>query len=666
MDTEDLLPLFLSEAFERLDRLDVILGGDPPLKDSPGWRSARRELHTLKGAGRMMGLMEVAEACHQAEGAFELQEAAGSDELMARVRHVRKLIEGLQKGESTVSESSPDSDQVAPSDKAPFLEPRMDIRVPTDVLDRVTDRALRISFFSRGVGAMVEDLFSMARIAETGAGRGNPEQVLAALALRLRRTALRAQQSRGRFDRLIDQQLTTLLPIQVQPVRPLLSGLGRHAVELGHSLGKEVDVQVEATRCRLDRRIMDALKEALLHLVRNAVDHGIETQSERVSAGKKPVGKIVLRAEATAQRVRLIVQDDGRGVRSQEVLSKAVEQGLLTSESAEAMPDDAVWQLLFHPGFSTRLEASTVSGRGIGLDSVADAVRSVGGEVWIDGSTGEGMTVTLDLPMTRSGESILVVEAGGFLVGIPEHQVVAFSGINTDSAFGSGEDRIGDASSLRINLSNWFGRVKTRVSVVIHARSSGVPLELVVDRVVGEEEVILRPWPGFLGRIEGTDGLALLEDGTPIGVLDLQHFVQPNGVRPESFAQNSSGLVAPRVLLVDDSRITREMFRRILTDGGVEVESVASGEEALVVLESHEIDCLVTDIEMPGLDGLELTRWVRQDSRWEHLPVVVVSTRDRPVDRRAGLEAGADVYLAKQNMEDSELVATVRRLWGGG
>lgn len=512
---------------------------------------------------------------------------------------------------------------------------------------------------------MVEALHAMARTAESGVTDGQSEQVLATLALSLRQVALGAGQAHSRFDSLLEQQLGSLLSIQVQPVRPLLTSLGRHAVELARSLGKTVVAEVESAHCRLDRRIMDALREALLHVVRNAVDHGIEPESDRRQLGKNPTGTLFLRAETRAERVRLIVSDDGRGIDPREVLGKAVERGLVSKEAAGGMAEDAVRQLLFRSGFSTRDQATEVSGRGIGLDTVADTVRKVGGDVWIDAVPGEGTHITIDLPVSRRGEAILVVEAGGFRVGIPAHQVRAFSGSGIARVSVEGGEAPSGGADIRVDLAQRFAPSSDENgSTVVHAKSVGIPIDLEVDRVVGEEEVFLHSWPKFLGNVPGTEAMALLADGVPIAVLDLQFFIQPITGQPKPFATPSAEFPPLKILLVDDSRITREMFRRILADGGVEVKAVASGEEALEVLTALTVDCIVTDIEMPGIDGLELTRRVRGCPKWEHLPVVVVSTRDQPADRMAGLEAGADAYLAKQNMMGEELVALVQRLGG--
>ena len=658
---DDLLPLFRSEAFDRLDRLDGVLAQGPPARDGELWRVARRELHTLKGAGRMMGLAEIAEACHQAEDALDVPAEDGFKNLLGLIDRIRMMVGTIGMLEGRTGDEPVNGAPEVPTLKVPQGQPSLDARI----LDRVSDQSVHLGFLSREIGAMVEALHTMARTAESGVTDGQPEQVLATLALSLRNVALAAGQAHSRFDSLLEQQLGSLLSIQVQPVRPLLTSLGRHAEELAVSLGKTVEAEVESAHCRLDRRIMDALREALLHIVRNAVDHGIEPESEREGLGKRSKGTLTLVAETRAERVRLIVRDDGRGIDPREVLEKAVERGLVSEEAAEGMAEDAVRQLLFQPGFSTRDQASEVSGRGIGLDTVAETVRKVGGEVWIDAIPQKGTHVTIDLPVSRRGEVVLVVEAGGFRVGIPAHQVRAFSGSGVAGVSVDGGEAASADADIRVELATRFGMSSgDSGSTVIHAKSVGIPVDLVVDRVVGEEEVFLHSWPKFLGTVPGTEAMALLPDGVPIAVLDIQYFIQPSTGETRVFATSSAEFPPLKILLVDDSRITREMFRRILADGGMAVKAVASGEEALGALHAGAVDCIVTDIEMPGIDGLELTRRIRACPEWENLPVVVISTRDQPADRLAGLEAGADAYLAKQNMMGEELVTLVQRLGG--
>ncbi len=627
---DDLLPLFLSEADERLDRLETILRGE-----SEDWDVVRRELHTLKGACRMMGLTDIAAACHHAED--RVSGAPSEEDRIAlgdTLQDIRRLIERLGRGNSDRNDSNgtPAAEESGPR---PHIEGSADVRISGDVLDRISDQAVRLSFLSRAIETIVEDLITLARTAEQGISDRHPEQVLAILAHRIRELGLRGDSGRNRFERLIEQQVSTLLSLQVQPIKPILTGLARHGEELARSLGKKVDVLVKTSRSRLDRRITSAIKDSLLHLVRNAVDHGIETPEDRVRAGKNPVGTIILEAETRTERVRITVSDDGAGIDPGGVAERAVRHAMISQSVAKSMSPDAVLQLLFRPGFSTREQTDAISGRGIGLDSVGAAVRGVGGTVWAESDPGAGFRVVLDLPPSRRGEIITVIRVGETLLGIPSHRIRGFER---------------DVSSGELTL---------------HADGGGFQVDLGIDEIGGDEEVFVHPWPKFSGAVPGFEGMALLADGRPIAVLDVRNPGEfGTGIDHRYPGEAEERSLRPNILLVDDSRITRDLFRRMLQEAEFTVVSVSSGDAALSVLADDEIDCIVTDIEMPGMDGFELTRRIRSDSRWEHLPVVVVSTRDTAQDRRNGLEAGADAYHIKQGLQERELVTMIKRLCG--
>ena len=462
--------------------------------------------------------------------------------------------------------------------------------------------------------------------------------------------------------------LHTLVSLQVQPIRPFLQGMARHIRTLAASLNKEVEVVVQPTDCRVDRRIVEALKGAMLHLVANAVDHGLEEPRERRLAGKTPRGRIEIGAEARADRVRIVVVDDGRGIDASRVLETAVAKGLMSSSEGCPDRDEKALQLLFTPGFTTRQTATEVSGRGVGLDAVDAAVRSAGGSIWLSSEPGRGTRVTVDLPTVKRGEVVVVVEVSGAKVAIPAAVVTGYSrlaekGGLQESTDGSDHVPNGFAAGF-IDVGAALGRRGDRPRTALTISRPGLPPGLLVDRVVTEEEVLIRPWPSGIGVVWPFEGFALLATGRPIAVLDLRRIIErpaaPGANRQPAHVQAPRSAI--RVLLVDDSRVTREMLRRLLVDSGFDVVAVGSGQEALHHLAKSAVDCLVTDIEMDGIDGLELTRRVRSSTDHAHLPVIVVSTRGRTMDRLAGLDAGADAYLTKQKLNSKELASLVRRL----
>jgi len=649
-----------------LDRILELVAGLE--EDEQASTQLRRELHALKGASRMMGFREVAEACHMAEDLIEGPQPAQRRELETIGDHLRSLVDSLadvgdepEAGADTAAEfKSRASDRARRS--------REELRVASGVVDDLADRGARLRVVSVAAEGLADRIFRLAALAEGGVGERDPRQVLATLAISLRQVAMEFEAGQRIFRRLSDRQLDALLRLQVQPLKPFLTNLAGHARELAATLGKKVEVWVKAGDAQLDRRIVNALREAFLHLVRNSVDHGIESPVERKRAGKKEVGSIQIEAEEEGDRVRIRVVDDGRGVDIDAVLKTAVDRQIVTPEAAQTIEISEALQLLFRPGFTTREETSELSGRGIGLDAVAAAVRSVGGDLWMESTVGEGTEINVEVPVARRGERVLVVRVGPHQLAVPASPVRAYRHIVPDMVEVE-EDR----SVLRVRgeivdarfLSELLGERPSESGVMVEMIVGGSVVALVADSIIGEEEVIVRPLPRAAGAPASMEGITLLASGRPVPVLSLQRLAPYAEGVVAGDTRFGTAAEPVHVLLVDDSRVTREMMRRLLEDAGFTVTGVGSADDAMLALAREHVDCLVTDIEMPGVDGLDLTRRLRNETEHADLPIVVVSTLDRPSDRLAGLESGANAYLTKQGLDVRELVALINRVGGG-
>jgi chemotaxis protein histidine kinase CheA/ActR/RegA family two-component response regulator len=615
----------------------------------------------------MMGLQEIADACHEVEDLLERPQSAPRGELEIHGDRLRSLIDSLSDGGGSEDLWSDVEADPGSSTTERMTRPREELRVAYGVIDELADRGARLRVVSVAAEGLVDRFFRLATLAERGVGERDPRQVLATLATSLRQVAMEFESGQRIFRRLSDRQLDALLRLQVQPLKPFLRGLAGHVRELADSLGKKLEVQVRAGDAHLDRRIANALREAFLHLVRNSVDHGIESPKERRSAGKEEVGHIRIDAVEDGDRVRIRVVDDGRGIDIDTVIKTAVEREIVDPEAADVIDHADALQYLFRPGFTTREETSELSGRGIGLDAVAASVRAVGGDLWLESKVGEGTEVTVEVPVARRGERVLVVRVGQHQVAVSASPVRAYRHVDP-TMVEIEEGRLvlrirGNVVNARF-LSEIFGEKPNDVGVMVEMIVGGSPVALVADSIIGEEEVTVRPFPAAAGAPASVDGMTLLASGRPVPVLSLQRPYE------ESIIPDASQLVSPaepiHVLLVDDSLVTREMMRRLLEDAGFTVTGVGSAEDAMLALDRGDVDCLVTDIEMPGVDGLDLTRRLRSDAEHADLPVVVVSTLDRPSDRLAGLESGADAYLTKQGLDVRELVALIHRVGGGG
>ncbi len=677
----DLIPLFVGEVRGRLERLAELAGRVEG--DAGAAAEARRELHTLKGAGRMLRLVPFAELCHAAEGVLQgaRRDAAAlltrvTDALAAMVDTVAMgrdpeadpaLMAVLAGGPPATAAAPAHASAPAPPHAATVAPASGEVRIEATRVEALADDATRLRILARGAGRIVTRLHELTRLADASLREAQPQQALAALTVALHRVEGEADATQARLQRAAERQQEALLALQVQPLQGLLLALARHARELARTLGREVEVGLSGGETRLDRRITRDLEEALVHVVRNAVDHGIETPEARAALGKPRAGTLQIAAVAAGGRVRLTITDDGAGIEPADVVEAAVKAGHIERSRASTLGRDEALGLLFLPGLSTRGEITEVSGRGIGLDAVAAAVTRAGGFATIDSHPGRGTAVVVEVPVARRGEDVVVVRVGAVRLALSSSAVARVDRLRRDDVVerdGRTLAPIGGRLIPFAPLANLLGQEPASTQLLLQGVHAGVPLAVAVDAVERSEEVLL--WPGGRTLADNPlyDGIALLASGEPVGVLSPKALAQGGHGRKLAAAAPAVRVRRLHVLLVDDSLVTREMERRLLEDAGFDVTTAADGDEGLAALAGERFDCLVTDVEMPGVDGYALTRHVRSVPALSQLPVVVVSTHDRPEERLKGLEAGADAYLAKQGLDAAELVRLVRRLAG--
>jgi chemotaxis protein histidine kinase CheA len=390
----------------------------------------------------------------------------------------------------------------------------------------------------------------------------------------------------------------------------------------------------------------------------------------RMARGKPRVGHIRIEARAEGARVRLTIEDDGGGIDTERVLQQAVQKKLIDAAAAPGMSREDALRLLFTPGFSTRKSISEISGRGVGLDVVASIVNRLGGEVFLEATLGAGSTVRVEVPVARRGELVMLVRVGQLRLALPAavvRRVVRIETRHVVERDGRTLARVGEHLERLVPfvpLARLYGQPTLDLQLLLEGAVSGRELSIAVDEVLGEQEVLVRPITRAVPTDRLLDGVALLASGEPVGVLSPNVLAQKEYMRAVPLAREVAVVPRVRVLLVDDSLVTREMERRLLDDAGFHVVAVGDAAEALSRLSEESFGCVVTDIEMPGMDGFELTAHLRGMEHFGQLPIVVVSTRDRPEDRLRGLKAGADAYLTKQSLDAGELVDLVRRLSG--
>ncbi|WP_339514571.1 hybrid sensor histidine kinase/response regulator [Pseudomonas sp. RL_15y_Pfl2_60] len=484
-----------------------------------------------------------------------------------------------------------------------------------------------------------------------------------------------AWQGEQRTQALYDAALTS----RMRPFADVLSGQARMVRDLGRSLGKQVRLEVEGEGTQVDRDVLERLESPLTHLLRNAVDHGIESPEQRINHGKAAEGVIKLRARHHAGMLVLELHDDGGGVDLQRLKESISARKLSTAETIAKLSEEELLAFLFLPGFSMREQVTEVSGRGVGLDAVMHQIRQLRGSVRMQQDTGQGSVFILEVPLTLSVVRSLVVEIGAEAYAIPlahiEHmvrleqqQIVQLEG---RQHFWHENRHVGLIAASQL-LQKTEARVEQDGIPVVLINDRDMLYGLTVERFIGERTLVVMPLDARLGKVRDVSAGALLDDGTPVLILDVEDLCSSIGKllgsgnlqRVDSRDKQAGGRVRKRVLVVDDSLTVRELERKLLLSRGYDVAVAVDGMDGWNALRAESFDLLITDIDMPRMDGIELVRLVRRDSRLQSLPVMVVSYKDREEDRQRGLDAGADYYLAKASFHDEALLDAVQVLIG--
>ncbi|OIN52536.1 hybrid sensor histidine kinase/response regulator [Pseudomonas azotoformans] len=472
----------------------------------------------------------------------------------------------------------------------------------------------------------------------------------------------------------------TALACRMRPFADVLAGQVRMVRDLGRSLGKQVRLEIEGEKTQVDRDVLEKLEAPLTHLLRNAVDHGIEMPEQRLLAGKPAEGLIRLRASHQAGLLVLELSDDGNGVDLERLRGTIVDRHLSPLETALRLSEEELLTFLFLPGFSLRDKVTEVSGRGVGLDAVQHMVRQLRGAVVLEQTAGQGSRFHLEVPLTLSVVRSLVVEVGEEAYAFPLAHIERMCDLAPDDIvqlegrqhFWHEGRHVGLVAASQL-LQRPAGQSQSDTLKVVVIRERDAVYGIAVERFIGERTLVVLPLDDRLGKVQDISAGALLDDGSVVLIVDVEDMLRSvdkllNTGRLERIARRSQQTTeAPRkrVLVVDDSLTVRELQRKLLLNRGYEVAVAVDGMDGWNALRSEDFDLLITDIDMPRMDGIELVTLLRRDSRLQSLPVMVVSYKDREEDRRRGLDAGADYYLAKASFHDDALLDAVVELIGG-
>ncbi len=463
--------------------------------------------------------------------------------------------------------------------------------------------------------------------------------------------------------------------IRMLPVGLVFDNFYRMVRDLCEVKKKQVVMATEGGDCALDKKLIEALKDPMMHLIRNAVDHGIESPEIRAQRGKPPQGRILLSARQKGDTIIITVEDDGAGINVEAVKQKAVKKGLLKAEEADALSQRDMVAYIFKPGFSTAPIIDDISGRGIGLDVVHAGVEKMQGSIDVVTELGSGTKFVMQLPLTVSTFQGLLVKVGGqaFILPITSVEQIKRIGQNEIRKLGSIETIQIDGTPIQITrlaavmgLAEPERGAQERLTAVI-VSSAEKRIAFLVDGLMGEQEVILKNLSRPLLRVRNVAGASILGNGQIVMILNVSELVNatpgaPIAARaaiPERRVRRKEGKT---ILVVDDSITTRMLEKNILETAGYRVLLATDGMEALGVLQTESVDLVLSDIEMPHMDGFNLTLKIRSSAQHKELPVILVTSLASPEDKTRGIEAGADAYIIKSSFDQGKLLQTIEQL----
>ena len=633
-----------------------------------------RQAHTLKGAARVVRLPRIAEIAHAMEDSLtpyrSAPEAVTSDQI-GKLLHQVDTIASEIKALDEPLQADPDS---RPSAMEPFDRVRVGLAEMDALLSGMSETAVQLDGMRMGFDAVkqVEDRLAaleqqLASAAPTPRLHETVEEIRTALQHARQGLSIRADSTdrevaevRGNIDRL------RLLPTGL--LYPPLERAVRDAAEV---LGKHAAFTTSGREQRLESHMLSALGEALSHLVRNAVAHGIESPADRLARGKPAFGDVRLKVERHADRIIFTCSDDGAGIDVDAVRHAAVSHGVLSAASASELSVEHALELIFCPGVTTSTSLSEVAGRGIGLEVVREVADRFKGRVSVRTDAGVGTSIELEVPLSLSSIRAILLAADDLLIWLPleaVHSALRLDENAIDSVAGR-ESLVFDGRAIPfIRLAEAMRRpfepvsrnTRPRLAAIVQAGAD--LLAVGVDRVIHAEEVIVHPLPSAAGRITPLAGAVFDAQGNPQLVLNPEALLESAHAAPPVLTPEAGA--APHILVIDDSLTSRTLLKNMLEAGGYKIDMAVSGEDAMAKARARRYSLFVCDVEMPGMNGFEFVALTREYDYLLGIPSILVTTRSSADDRRRGAEAGARAYIVKGEFTRDSLTETVRSLVG--
>ncbi|MFA6504950.1 MAG: response regulator [Treponemataceae bacterium] len=665
-----------------------------------------RETHSLKGAARSADQKDIEAICQPLESIFfavksrsidttpalfdllhvtvdsithfvSLSGAAFSSADRERVNDLIRRLEAAAAGE--VSVPAPEAVSIAhpPGEKESVSTGT--VRIATEKLNELllqTEEMFQIKMIAGQRSTEINEINRMLSSWKAESAKRADFNFAAHLSDAVFRVAAlkRAMEQDHRvIKKMVDDHLEAMKMIVMLPVSSLIEPFPKMVRDLAREQGKETELSVNGAEIEMDKRILDELKGPLIHLLRNCVDHGIAKPEARTGRGKPPSGKIsVSFAAKNGRHMEITVSDDGEGIDTDRVKEAAVKMGIVARETAAEFGPDEAADLIFQSGVSTSPIVTDISGRGLGLAIVREKIEKLSGEVTVRSEAGSGTTFKLLVPLTVATFRGVLVKAGDGIFVLPTMNVERSLRANRDQVKTvENRETISVAGKIvsMVRLNDMLGVRKAaetsdRFPVVVLA-FAGKRLAVQVDQVLDERQVIFKSLGPQLSRVRNISGATILGDGKVVPVLNISDLMK-SAIRPIAKPELPAIPVgAPkrtgRILVAEDSITARSLIKNILESAGYMVATAVDGMDALTQAREGDFDAVVSDVDMPRMNGFDLTAGIRGDSRLKETPVILITALASRADRERGIEVGANAYIVKSSFDQSDLLETVRR-----
>ncbi|WP_309655402.1 hybrid sensor histidine kinase/response regulator [Vreelandella vilamensis] len=662
-----------------------------------------RSAHTLKGSSRMLKLAPITDTAHALEDLLsalrddKLSFDAGqhSDLLYQAIDSLTHQVDQLAEHQEPARLSAKDASlcqaltraaegrqkatflpEASPSTPEPINRERPVQEVSLKTNDSVRIKLSRLDDLIKLMGEVVSSHAHMRELAKDsrqlkrGVSQIAPKLTNALdMFSRELRAGVQIQES------LIQELHDKAMQLRMLPLSTIFDSAGRLVREIARSMGKQVECRVVGAEIELDRQMIDQLADPVIHLLRNALDHGLEPPQEREAQGKSPQGHITLSAWQDGSWVVIEVRDDGRGISLQAIRDKVQQKNLMTEEQLNALSDQDVMNLIFLPGFSTSAMITEISGRGVGMDVVkSSVVDNLQGSLNVHSRLGQGSRFSLRLPLSLALMRVLLVKVKGQTLGFTAQHISELVRVKRGAMMKVAER---DAITLRnefvpvltlselIHLPDKPEKIKKTADelLLLVVQVQHEKLALVVDELIEERDLVIKQLPGHLRQQPLISGMVTMGHNELVSLLHVPHLLERSRkAKITGGVQTQSGRQASRVLVVDDSLNTREIEKDVLEAYGYQVTLAENGQDGLEKALLEDFDAVLTDVEMPVMDGFALTAHLRDQENYKNRPIIIITSREKESDRRRGLEVGADAYIVKGSFDQNSLVETLKLL----